>query len=86
MPNLGRKPNVMPILDETNIEALLKLKSTLEQSIESKEAQTNLGNTLEKLLKHCFSGIYVGFKWSTVTALIRTDDFWNQHEIKFLIV
>ena len=54
MPNFGRKPNVMPILDETNIEALLKLKSSLEQSIESAEAKTNLGNTLEKLLKHWF--------------------------------
>ena len=54
MSNLGRKPNVMPILDETNIEALLKLKATLEQSIESEEAKTNLGITLEKILKHWF--------------------------------
>ena len=47
MSNLGRKPNVMPNLDERNIEALLKLKATLEKSIELGKPQSNLGKKLK---------------------------------------
>merc|ERR1711937_511643 len=44
MSKIGRTPNVMPSLNEANVEDLLKLKTMLEQSIDQGKPQSDSGS------------------------------------------
>ena len=46
MSKTGRTPNVMPSLNEANVEDLLKLKTMLEQSIDQGKPQSDSGKIL----------------------------------------